>query len=81
LFIVPEAERELALSSILRLQSNQVDKPRLFLQDGKHLVVQLVLEVFFSFRFHLAFHNACKHAGTPFAFLGKGEVFSGPPAR
>src|SRR5580692_10187608 len=63
LFIVPEADGELALPFIFRLQRNQVDKPRLFLQNGDHLVAQLVLELFLSFRFHVAFHNACKHEG------------------
>src|SRR6267143_1048527 len=38
LFIVPEAEGKLPITSILRVQSNQVDKPRLLLQDRKHLV-------------------------------------------
>src|ERR1700676_1515003 len=78
LFIVPEAKGELALPSIFRFQRNQVDKPRLFLQDGKHLVAQLVFELFLSFRFHVAFHNACKHGGNSFRIFLEGEVF---PAR
>src|SRR6266853_1598233 len=38
LFIVPEADGKLPVTSILRFQSYQVDKPRLLLQNRKHLV-------------------------------------------
>src|SRR4029077_4614459 len=38
LLIVPEADGKLPVTSILRFQSYQVDKPRLLLQNRKHLV-------------------------------------------
>jgi len=78
LFRVPEADRELSLPSIFGLQSNQVHKSRLFLKDGQDLVAQFVLKLLLSFRFHVAFHNACKHRENSFRiFLGNDVI----PAR
>src|SRR5258708_3628814 len=68
----------LRVASLCRLQSNQANEPRLFLQDGQDLIAQFVLEFFLSFRFHVAFHNACKHRGNSFRIFLEGDVF---PAR
>src|SRR5437667_8536059 len=61
LLALPKAHRNDSLGVAFRSQSDQVHKPRLFLQDGQDVIAQFIVELIPFFWFYAAFHNAGKH--------------------